>query len=351
MKYNIRRYLYNLLALLSVAGVYVACSSSDDTVSDDCAVVRLAFYADEHPAQTRTLDAVTWSQVKCLAVAIFDNAGTQIGNTRAASPTEISGMYTLDVQTHKATGCTIYAAANLPDEFYGDGSSKSGVEAKKVVRTSLADLGNDDDIPMFGAYPNTVDIISGTQTFGQIQLKRICSKIDIRITPATGITINGYQLCHLPLGSYYVERGVSTWTAPTTYADFDEVNGLESTEAVTANYFTYENLSGSNTAVTTEKERYQANAPAEATYLLVKATGPGWRTLFRIYLGGVNPATNSADHADFNIYRNCRYTLDIAINGASSDDLRIDKGIEPLSLTTDINPWDDTNPAGTGEAE
>lgn len=351
MKYNIRRYLYNLLALLSIVGICTACSSSDDTVGDDSAVVRLAFYADEHPTQTRTLDAVTWSQVKSLAVAIFDNAGTQIGNTRAASPTEISGMYTLDVQTHKATGCTIYAAANLLDEFYGDGSSKSGVEAKKVVRTSLADLGNDDDIPMFGAYPNTVDIISGTQTFGQIQLKRICSKIDIRITPATGITINGYQLCHLPLGSYYVERGVSTWTAPTAYADFDEVNGLESTEAVTANYFTYENLSGSNATVTTEKERYQANAPAEATYLLVKATGPGWRTLFRIYLGGVNPATNSADHADFNIYRNCRYSLDIAINGASSDDLRIDKGIEPLSLTTDINPWDDTNPAGTGEAE
>ena len=346
-----RRYHNYLLALLSIAWLCNACSSSDDAISNDNAVVRMVFYANEQSKQTRTLDASTWSQVKSLAVAIFDNTGVQIGYNYASSPTEISGMYSIDIQTHKASNCSIYAAANLPDGFFGDGSSKSEVETKKVMRSSLADLGTDNQIPMFGAYPNTVDINSGTQTFGQVQLKRICAKTDIRITPATGITINGYQLCHLPLGSYYVERGPAAWTAPAAYADFDEVTDLASTTAVTASYFTYENLAGTNTAVTTEKGRHQVNAPTDAAYLLVKATGPGWRTVFRIYLGGVNPTTNSVDYADFNIYRNCRYTLDVAINGASSDDLRIEKNIEPFSLTTDINPWNDTNQVGTGGAE
>lgn len=325
----------------------MACSSDDATVADgDSAVVRLAFFSEDAGVM-RALSASNWSTVNTLAVGIYDNGDNAIGYAVDNAPTASSGMYTLDVQTHKASGCSIYASANV--DCFGDGSPLTGVKDKKVTRTALTDLAGDSEIPMVGKYDGTVNITGGTQAIGNVQLKRICSQLAIKITPGTDIIINSYQLCHVPLGSYYLEREPADWTAPAAYADFDEVNASNSTVAVTNSYFVYESLAGFATGLTAETDRYQANAPAEASYLLVGATGPGWKSVFRIYLGGLD-LNGTVNHNNFNIYRNCRYTINVQVNGASSTDLRIDKSIEPLTLTTSIDPWSD-NTAVPGGAK
>ena len=348
MIFDFRRHITPILTAIAVVFSLTGCSSDADIPESDAAVVRLAFFAEGQPGLMRTLSAANWSAVNNLAVCIYDNGGNAIGYKREDSPTEVSsGLYKMDVNTHKATGCNIYASANIAAGLFSDGSKLTAVKDKKLTRTALTDLAADTEVPMIGVYGSTVNITGGTQTIGNVELKRICSQIALKITPGTDILINSYQLCHMPLGSYYIEREPADWTAPATYADFAEVNTANSTVAVTNSYFVYESLAGSSTGLTAETDRYTANAPTEASYLLVSATGPGWKSVFRIYLGGLD-LDGTVNHNNFNVYRNCRYTVEVQINGASSSDLRIDKSIEPLSLTTTINPWgdDSTIPGG-----
>lgn len=348
MLFEHKRHIAPILTALLLVMSLVACSSDDDGRGDDSAVVRLAFFAEEKQEGMRSLNASNWSLVNDLAVAIYDNGSNIIGYSRETSPTEVSaGMYTLDVETHKATGCSIYAAANIAEGFFNDGSTLSDIKDKKITRAALTDLANDTEVPMVGVYGSTVNIKAGSQSIGNVQLKRLCSQIALKIIPGTDIIINSYQLCHLPLGTYYVEREPADWTAPAAYADFAEVNASNSTTTVTNSYFVYESLAGFATGLTAETDRYQANAPTEAAYLLVGATGPGWKSVFRIYLGGLD-INGTVNHNNFNVYRNCQYTVSVQINGATSTDLRIDKSIEPLSLTTTINPWGDNTPTSGG---
>lgn len=343
MIFDIRRHITTILTAIAVVLLLTGCSSDTDAPDSDAAVVRLAFFAEGQPSAMRALSASNWSQVNNLAVAIYDNGGNAIGYKREDSPTEVSsGLYQMDVNTHKATGCSIYAAANIAADLFGDGSKLTAVKEKKITRTALTDLADDTEVPMIGVYGSAVNITGGTQAIGNVQLKRVCSQIALSITPGTDIIINSYQLCHVPLGTYYVEREPADWTAPADYADFAEVNASNSTTTVTASYFVYESLAGFATGLTAETDRYQAKAPAEASYLLVGATGPGWKSVFRIYLGGLG-VDGTLNHNDFNVYRNCQYTVKVRINGASSSDLRIDKSIEPLSLTTTIDPWGDNS--------
>ena len=341
MIFDFRRHITPILTAIAVVFSLTGCSTDTDTPESDAAVVRLAFFAEGQPGLMRTLSAANWSAVNNLAVCIYDNGGNAIGYKREDSPTEVSsGLYEMDVNTHKATGCNIYASANIAAGLFSDGSKLTAVKDKKLTRTALTDLAADTEVPMIGVYGSTVNITGGTQTIGNVELKRICSQIEFNITAATGITLNSFQLCHLPLGSYYIEREPADWTAPATYADFSEVTVTSST-TFPQTYFVYENLTGSATGLTAETDRYTANAPTGASYLLVNATGPGWKTVFRIYLGGVN-LDGTTNYNDFNVFRNCHYTMNIQINGASSTDLRIDKSIEPLSLTTTINDWGGT---------
>lgn len=349
MIFDFRRHITPILTVIAVVFSLTGCSSDADTPESDAAVVRLAFFADGQAGTMRTLGSGNWSDVNSLAVAIYDDGGNAIGYRQNATPTaDASGIYTLDVETRQATGCSIYASANV--DCFSDGCTLNALKDKKITRTALTNLAADTEVPMVGVYGSTVDITGGSQTIGQVELKRICSLLSIRVTPASGITINSYQLCHLPKGTYYVERQPTDWTAPADYADFAAVSGLNSSSAVTASYFVYENLAGSTAGLTAETDRYAANAPTDASYLLVGATGAGWQTVFRIYLGGLD-LDGTTNYNNFNLYRNCRYTVDVQVNGASDSDLRIDSRVESIGLTTTLGDWTSSGSDIPGTAE
>jgi len=146
--------------------------------------------------------------------------------------------------------------------------------------------------------------------------------VTFNITPATGITITGYQLCHVPMASYITSATDSTYfNAKGTYGNFDAVSNLSSTTTISPTFYTYENLVGRKSGATSYFSRSASNSPTDATYLLIYAQQRDscWHAIYRIYLGG--RGTN--DYANYNIYRNYNCTYNIHIDGADAADVRV----------------------------
>jgi hypothetical protein len=153
-------------------------------------------------------------------------------------------------------------------------------------------------------------------------LTRLCSKMSFTIKPATGITVTGYQLCHVPMGSYITDETSTAYYNPPSavFKDFSTVTVTTSagTSVSGINYYMYENLAGKGTNVSAET-RTATYAPANATYIIVYATGPNWKSTYRIYLGG----TGATDYTGYDIPRNYSYPYTIKINGSGVNDVRV----------------------------
>ncbi len=140
---------------------------------------------------------------------------------------------------------------------------------------------------------------------------------------------------------YYVELATTAPTAAelTTYTS-------DNTKSIT--WYVPENKAGSN-ALTNWKDRYEGNAPATATYILIEGSytpqnGTARDVSYTIYLGAGNNA------ADFNVVRNTKYTMNAAIKGTDMNDGRVLIGKDLSAAgtqtancyvvkTTDANKW------------
>jgi hypothetical protein len=88
--------------------------------------------------------------------------------------------------------------------------------------------------------------------------------------------------------------------------------------------YIYENLAGTKSASSTAELRIKDNAPSGASYLLINAANSSWKSIYKVYLGGVtNVTTPVIDYTDFNIYRNFDYNCNIAIAGSGQNDARV----------------------------
>jgi hypothetical protein len=221
-----------------------------------------------------------------------------------------------------ASGCTIYAVANLPSDSLKNVATVSDFNKKFILMSSAATLGNGSNMTMFGQTSSVTISATAASNTPSITLTRLGSKVTFNITPATGITITGYQLCHVPMASYITSATDSTYfNAKGTYGNFDAVSNLSSTTTISPTFYTYENLVGRKSGATSYFSRSASNAPTDATYLLIYAQQRDscWHAIYRIYLGG--RGTN--DYANYNIYRNYNCTYNIHIDGADAADVRV----------------------------
>lgn len=138
---------------------------------------------------------------------------------------------------------------------------------------------------------------------------------------------------------YYVES-----TAPTTSAELTDYTS-DNSNAIT--WYIPENKAGT-TSLTDWKDRYEGNAPATATYILIEGSytpqnGTARDVAYAIYLGDNDPA-------DFNVTRNTKYTVNASIRGTNLDDGRVLVGKDLSAAgtrtancyvvkTTDANKW------------
>ncbi len=335
--------LYSLsvpVLLLSLCLFLLSCAGDDITStsqnSGDTTMVKLSFCISDG-SQTRAITSANENIVSDITVMIFDSNNSLIGSQYLSSIS--AGTVSVPVTARSATGCTIYAIANTGSSSYFAGVNT--IDKLNAMYTTIASAAalesNGSTAGSTGALmigKASADITTGGANQFSISLYHQCCKFSFTITPASGVTITGYQLCNVPLSSYitdsHVPASASTVAGPpagaSSYGNFTAVSGLSQTTALSKTYYVYENLCGSNSNATTEAKRNSSNAPvsasASASYLLITAKGSTWASTYRVYLGGMtNVATPATDLTNFNVYRNLNYncTITLGANGGNGD--------------------------------
>lgn len=321
--------------LVLVAFIVSSCTSeglTEETGRQEAATLRLTFKVADDAVTRALLDNDNENTVNDVRVLIFDSNKQLIGSKYVNNFSSTTGT---TVTTRAATGCTVYAIANM-----GDDTSFAGINTIDELNTvstatlsGAAALGEGNSAVMEGSTSTPINITEGTNSI-EIPIKHLCSKINISIVPSSGITITGYQLCHAALGSYITDSHSSAGTAVAapvssgdSYGNFDAVTLDSPTAGKTVTspvYYVYENLAGSSSStLSSSQERTEANAPTDAMYLKVYAKTSVSHSIYYIYLGGMKADASGPEYSNFNIYRNMNYTYTVNINGFGEDDTRV----------------------------
>jgi len=326
---SIKRLMAVMVACFSVMAVTLssctgAAGEAGNILSGDSTVVRVKFQTPSaysvSTKSTRALSSTNENNVDNLYIMVFDGSGNLVGCNYTAFSTPQSSAFTANVTVHEDATCTIYALANIDQSALSGVTSIGKLDSLSLSIDSAADLGNKNDIAMFGKVGN-IDVSSITDTnIPSITLQRMESRMDVSITPGSGITITGYHLCNIPTSSYVADSTLTggRYNPAGKYVSFPEVSGLSMTSSFTDIYYMYENKVGKNANAITQMLRTTANAPANATYVTIWATGSNWTSEYKIYLGGP-----SDDTTDYDIERNSHYTYNIEINGQGANDVRV----------------------------
>ena len=298
-------------------------------------------------AFTRAISAADEGKVQDLLVLIFNREGYVIGYSYGSNSLG-SDKVSVSVKTRKATNCTVYVVANAGTTSgmgaFSSVRTKSDFDALYAQLSSPADLGNGNSLLMFGSLTGY-----DTSTPGSVALSRLSAKTEVNIVVGDGIILDSYQLCNAPLSAYYVDNKTSGTASPKNYGDFSAVSPTASGTTVTATYYLYESLvgKGKNDKTLGWKGRYAAMAPANATYLLIKAHTSSWKSTYYVYLGGktlLSDTGTSYDYNDYTIYRNTDYKVTVTLSGSGSaeEGLRVDYAAkEYVGGDTKLNAWQD----------
>ena len=175
-----------------------------------------------------------------------------------------------------------------------------------------------DVLPM--AYEGDITIIpsaDGMLTLPAVEVQRCVSKISyhITVTPAVAdIELRSVQLFSVPRFVSVFDMAAAPSDDPDDYTDCPEVE-LSGQQAADDCYL-LPNMQGVVATITDQKQKNPENAPANASYLLIRAVRGSKVLAYYIYLGGNNTS-------DFNVRANCHYRLNISILGDNEVDTRI----------------------------
>lgn len=294
--------------------------------------------AGAHPQTRASLTDAQEDAVSEICVFQFENAT----NTLKYSGHISLGAGTLTTDISLATGmgaCTVYVLANVGDLTSRVAYGSTLADFKKLAAEVTSGKGTGDNLPMCGSNDN---FDSNTANTLAVSLTRSVAKVSLNLTLPNGadvFTVRAIKLMNVAKKLYYVES-----TAPTTSA---ELTDYTSDNSNTITWYIPENKAGT-TSLSDWKDRYEGNAPATATYILIEGSytpqnGTARDVAYAIYLGDNDPA-------DFNVTRNTKYTVNASIRGTNLDDGRVLVG-KDLSVagtrtancyvvkTTDANKW------------
>ena len=295
--------------------------------------------AGAHPQTRASLTDAQENAVSEICVFQFENAT----NTLKYSGHISLGTGTLTTDISLATGmgaCTVYVLANVGDLTSRVAYGSSLADFKKLAAEVTSGKGTGDNLPMCGSNDN---FDSNTANTLAVSLTRSVAKVSLNLTLPNGadlFTVRAIKLMNVAKKLYYVES-----TAPTTSAELTDYTS-DNSNAIT--WYIPENKAGT-TSLTDWKDRYEGNAPATATYILIEGSytpqnGTARDVSYAIYLGAGN------DPADFNVARNTKYTVNAIIKGTNLDDGRVLVGKDLSAAgtrtancyvvkTTDANKW------------
>ena len=175
-----------------------------------------------------------------------------------------------------------------------------------------------DVLPM--AYEGDITIIpsaDGMLTLPAVEVQRCVSKISyhITVTPAVAdIELRSVQLFSVPRSVSVFDMAAAPSDDPDDYTDCPEVE-LSGQQAA-GDCYLLPNMQGVVATITDQRQKNPENAPANASYLLIRAVRGEKVLAYYVYLGGNNTS-------DFNIRANVHYRFNISILGDSEVDTRI----------------------------
>lgn len=304
----------------------------------DYAGAHSATDAGAHPQTRASLTDAQEDAVSEICVFQFENAT----NTLKYSGHISLGAGTLTTDISLATGmgaCTVYVLANVGDLTSRVAYGSTLADFKTLAAEVTSGKGTGDNLPMCGSNDN---FDSNTANTLAVSLTRSVAKVSLNLTLPNGpdvFTVRAIKLMNVAKKLYYVES-----TAPTTSAELTDYTS-DNSNAIT--WYIPENKAGT-TSLTDWKDRYEGNAPATATYILIEGSytpqnGTARDVAYAIYLGDNDPA-------DFNVTRNTKYTVNASIRGTNLDDGRVLVGKDLSAAgtrtancyvvkTTDANKW------------
>ena len=277
-----------------------------------------------------------------ICVFQFGNGDSKLKYSEYATLTD--GQLTADISLASGMGvCTVYVLANVGDLTSRVAYGSSLADFKKLAAEVTSGKGTGQNLPMCGSKN---DFNSETANASlTVQLTRSVAKVSLNLTtPNAGdlFAVSAIKLMNVAKKLYYVESAATAPSAPAELTDYTSNNSN------TITWYIPENKAGSN-SLTDWKDRYEGNAPATATYILIEGSytpkgGTARDVSYAIYLGaGNNPA-------DFNVARNTKYTVNASIKGTNLDDGRVLVGKDLSAAgtrtancyvvkTTDANKW------------
>ena len=209
----------------------------------------------------------------------------------------------------------LYVAANL-------GADLGERSAQQLLDYTIGRQEEYATLPMSAVMTVAIapDKENNTVTLPPLSVRRTVAKIAYNIRVADKVPdleLRSVRLCSVP--------GRTTLFTPasapsTSEKDFTDAPLVELPDAARRScsgvQYLFENPQGTVPSITDQRDKNADNAPAYASYLMIRAAR-GNRTLYyRVYLGRNNTT-------DFNVERNTSHTLDITISGDNEVDTRV----------------------------
>ena len=220
----------------------------------------------------------------------------------------------------------LYVAANLGADL-GERSAQQLLDYTIKWQEEYATL------PMSAVMTVAIapDKENNTVTLPPLSVRRTVAKIAYNIRVADKVPdleLRSVRLCSVP---GHTTPFTPASTPSTSEKDFTDAPLVELPDAARRScsgvQYLFENPQGTVSSITDQRDKNADNAPACASYLMIRATR-GSRILdYRIYLGENNTT-------DFNVGRNTSHTLDITISGDNEVDTRVHG--YTLSVTDDF---------------
>lgn len=337
---------YALLTAFSVCLLLYGCIDNDlvnETPlpeKDSIAVISLNVKQQtSDQVNTRTPNE---NDIQNIHVLVYNSSGSLTGHGYATGNS-------LNMEAVKGTGCTIFAIANTGNPtLFNDGSASTINKLMTLTSRELVlangvftnGLENDNHLLMSGCLTNVT--LGLSNIINDLKVKRIVSKINFTINAINDITITGYSIKNLPNKEFLIAHpyinelspddltpgtdAATAWLSPNAVS-------LSNVTTHSFNFYMYENRRGGrklvnggigNDAEQKEKAKY---APDNSTYVEITAKGSSTSpnmdarftsAVYRIYLG----ADNSKN---YNVARNCTYTITANIKSATDIDTRVTK--------------------------
>lgn len=306
--HRLKKALLSALMLMSLA----SCTKYRDT--DD-------FPNDEKDRQTVAFVAEALSEHNVPAhltrVAVQPDEA-KIANVNLWAFHKLSGR---DTHLYSSSGAVLPAMELVPGDYeiyaIGNAGRDLGELTPAQIENLTCDAATEDSFSGHGTLPMAARITATVPASSPIRipLERLCAKLEVTCTVEGGavghLQVESVQLCSVPnTCSYFVENKAEETTRQTDYA-------VRTWSAGTfkESYYVPENCAGVNEEITDPERRYWKKAPAGSTYLRILGTYDGNPVEYCVYPG--NNVTS-----DFNLHRNYRYILNVAIYGYKRTDLR-----------------------------